>query len=86
MNSLQSMCSCSLPGMTDSRWAEGAGGWLREGLPSSHRRPQGARHGSLWVCGDCHSPVALWAKIAQREVGSFHMSKVCTEPVSDCGL
>lgn len=26
--------------------------------------------------------MALWAKIAQREVGSFHMNKVCTGLVS----
>lgn len=66
--------------LKDSRQAEGVGdrGWgCRRGSPQSRRAPRGQAGLAVGVGGDRHSSVAPWAKIAQREVGSFHMNKAC---------
>lgn len=54
---------------SESRWGGEGGG--RE-APRSHAGLGG-------VGGRLLQPVALQAKIAQREVGSFHMNKVCNK-------
>lgn len=66
--------------MNDSRQAEGGRkrGWVcRQGSPEVSEGPKGPGRASCGYVWDCHSPVALWAKIAQREVGSFLMNKAC---------
>lgn len=75
--------ACSLPGMSAGRLrVEGTTGWgCRRGTAVT-QGPKGPSRAGCGYVGDCHSPVALWAKIAQREVGSFHMKKVCTGLVS----
>lgn len=81
MSFLHSMCSCVLSTRDVSRLAEGGGDnrlGLQEGQPAVTQSPKGPSRAGCGCIGDCHSPVALWAKIAQREVGSFHMNKVCT--------
>lgn len=66
--------------LKDSRQAEGVGdrGWgCRRGSPAVLKGPKGPGRASCGCGGDRHSSVAPWAKIAQREVGSFHMNKAC---------
>lgn len=66
--------------LRDSRQAEGEGnrGWgCRRGNPTVSEGPKGPGKDSCGCVGDRHSSVALWVKIAQREVGSFHMNKAC---------
>lgn len=85
MSSLHSMCSCALSTRDVSRLAEGGGDsrlGMQEGQPALTQGLKGPSRAGCGCVGDCHSPVALWAKIAQREVGSFHMNKVCTGLVS----
>lgn len=70
----------------DSLWAEGGGdrGWVcRRDNPAVAEGPKGPGRAGCGCGGDCHRPVALRAKIAQGEVGSFRMNKVCTGLVSD---
>lgn len=82
------MCSYALSTRDVSRPAEGGGDnrlGLQEGQPAVTQGPKGPSRAGCGCAGDCHSPVVLWAKIAQREVGSFHMNKVCTGLVSNLG-
>lgn len=70
----------------DSLWAEGGRdrGWVcRRGNPAVAEGPKGPGRAGCGCVGDCHRPVALRAKIAQGEVGSFRMNKACTGLVSD---
>lgn len=76
-NPAQALCIPSIP--SDALYPEGqqAGWGCRRGSPAVSEGPKGPGRASCGCVGDRHSSVALWVKIAQREVGSFHMNKAC---------